>query len=249
MGMLLLLIALGDKPVLIAADREFDGAAWIAEATVLAVDERILVRVTSDPDAVIRGFDSMGVELELSPPTWGPDGCKADLAAVKGSLLFVVRKDGTIPFVGAPADGAYTLRSWCDYNAWGIYSTDKTFGESVPTDDCFDTFRVKAEALAKRHEKDRAPFLEAKAAFLAGREPDLTVDELARLVRALGADAPEERDAAAQALVERGRWSIGPLREAAAAARDPEVKTRIELVLRTHAMYAAAYDAAAREKR
>lgn len=247
-GLLVLILGLGGKPVSVAADREMDDAAWIAEATVVADGERLIARITTDPDRVFKGFERMGAEVELTSPTWGPEAFRGDLGALTEPVLVVARKDGVVPLVGARIDGAYLLRSWCDYNAWWIYSTDKEFGEKVEHDRPMSTLRLKPEAMATRYEKARAPFNEAREAFLAGREPDLTADELADLVRRLGADEPADRDAAAATLVERGCWSIGPLRDAAADTRDPEVRTRIELVLRAHAMHAAAYDAAVKAR-
>lgn len=57
-------------------------------------------------------------------------------------------------------------------------------------------------------------------------------DAVAVEIAALGADDPAKRDAATEALSKRGPTVEGALREARAATRDEEVRTRIGLLLR-----------------
>lgn len=248
--MLLLLLLAGGKPVGIQADAQMDEAVWIAEATILEATDRIRVRITSDPERIFRGFSYLGKTVELSPPGWGPESCRADLAAERGSVLVVASKNGTIPMIGRLIDGSYRLSSWCDYNAWWIYCTDKSFGRSVKNDGEFmSTIEVTAAEMAKRYPGESGSFLTKRDAFLNGAAPELTADELAALIVRLGDDDPVERDAAMGTLTARARWCIADLRKAAETTRDPEVRQRLRLVLTDLSEYAAAYDAAMESRR
>lgn len=263
MTMLILCLALLhiEKPVGVQADVLMDQAVWIAEATIVEVEAadwggengrrgRVRVQVTRDPARVFKGFAQMGRTLDLTPPAWGPQGCTTDLAALvarKETVLVAALKDGTFPFVGQRLEaGGWRLRSWCDYNAWWIWSTDKNFGTSVKLDgDWGTTLELTGAQIAGRYQG----FVMLQTGFLLGTTRPLPEAELAKLMEPLGAEDPAVRDAATKVLIERGAGSIAEFRKAREAARDPEVQARLAGVLEALAEPVAAFDAAATAKK
>lgn len=136
------------KPRSSQADTLLDQSKWVAQVQILSVTPaaakgvrpRIEIRVSDDAEKVYRGTKP-GAKRSVQPLPFSDDGTLADLGALVGTktlLLMVVNKKDQVEFVGQPKKGkkgeSFRLRSWYDFNAWWIYSTDKKFGTRVEID-------------------------------------------------------------------------------------------------------------------
>jgi hypothetical protein len=136
------------KPRSSQADKVLENSKWAALVEVLSVKPSpgkgwrptITVRVSDKSADLFRGAKA-GAKLKVHPLPHSDDGTTSDLENLVGTgeaLLMVVNKDNQIEFVGEPSQKKgqrkFHLRSWYDFNAWWIYSTDKTFGTRVELD-------------------------------------------------------------------------------------------------------------------
>lgn len=261
------------KPLGIVANDVMDRALLIAEVQILdvrippatgrggmlAADQgQIRLRVTNDPEGVFRGFAMLGQELELFPAQGGPSGCAGDLTKLAASgerLLVVVTQDRRVILAGKPRDEdgkrTYRLRSWCDYNAWWVWSTDKAFGTSVKLEnDWGSMLDVGAQEVRTRYLKEHTEFLGLASAFLLNEPTLMSAAEFSEQVKRLGSEEPQAREDAQKALLEGGRWSIRELRNAKVRSSELEAQTRLNAILAALALYDAAFSSceAAREK-
>jgi hypothetical protein len=136
------------KPRSSQADTVLDQCKWAAQVEILSVTPaqgkglrpRIEIRVSDEAAKVYRGTKA-GAKLSVQPLPFSNEGTLADLGALVGTkklVLMAVNKENQVEFVGQPKKGkqgeSFRLRSWYDFNAWWIYSTDKKFGTRVELD-------------------------------------------------------------------------------------------------------------------
>ncbi len=252
------------KPLGIVANEVMDRALLIAEVQILevripptsgrgamqAADQgNIRLRVTNHPEGVFRGFAMLGRELQVLPAQGGPSGCAGDLTqlAVSGErLLVVVTQDRRVVLAGKPRDEdgkrTYRLRSWCDYNSWWVWSTDKAFGTNVKSDnDWGSVLDVDAQEIQTRFLKEYTEFLGLAARFLLNEPALLSAEDFSKQIKHLSSEEPQTRENAQKALVEHCRWSIRELRDAKARNSDLEAQTRLNAVLVALALHDAAF--------
>ncbi|MBE7465540.1 MAG: hypothetical protein HS116_18845 [Planctomycetes bacterium] len=252
------------KPLGIVANDVMDRALLIAEVQILEVrippatgrggmlagDQGLIrLRVTNDPEVVFRGFAMLGQELDLLPAQGGPSGCAGDLRKLADSgerLLVVVTQDRRVILAGQPRDEGgkriYRLRSWCDYNAWWVWSTDKAFGTSVKLEnDWGSMLDVGAQEIRTRYLKEHAEFQGLASAFLLNEPALMNAAEFSEQVKRLGSEEPQAREDAQKALLDGSRWSIRDLREAKARSTELEVQSRLNAILAALALHDAAF--------
>ena len=136
------------KPRSSQADTVLDSCKWAAVVEVLSVQPSqgkgsrptITVRVAEKAADRYRGAKA-GAKLKVHPLPNSDESTTADLKTLVGTketLLMVVNKDDQIEFVGKTSQTkqqrTFRLRSWYDYNAWWIFSVDKSFGTRVELD-------------------------------------------------------------------------------------------------------------------
>jgi hypothetical protein len=136
------------KPRSSQADKVLETCQWAAVVKVVRVQPAsgkglrptISVRVSKDAADLYRGVKA-GAKLTVHPLPHSDDGTTSDLASFVGTdttLLMVVNQENQIEFVGEPrlvkGQRSFRLRSWYDFNAWWIFSTDKSFGTRVELD-------------------------------------------------------------------------------------------------------------------
>ena len=154
------------KPLSLQPDKELVASAWAAEVTILGVaapfsdtdPALVRVRVTGRRDRLYRGRQHAGRELLVFPPTGGEESALKDLEQLiepQSSVLMVVGPTGHIRFVGEPRQAGnkrlYRLRTWYDFNAWWMFSLDRTFGRVVTLPgNSMPTLEVSAATIRER---------------------------------------------------------------------------------------------------
>lgn len=152
------------KPRSTQADTVLDACKWAAEVQILKAAGKgqpamLRVQVTDDKTRIYYG-QKPGRQLSVAPPEASHDSAMADLAQLAGKeerLLMVVNEDDRIEFVGKPSGKkkvSYLLRTWYDFNAWWIFSTDRSFGTTVKNASLpLQTLRVSAAEVRTRLKK------------------------------------------------------------------------------------------------
>ena len=227
------------KPRSMPVDTTLDQCAWAAEVTILAVDDAIRVRITDDADAIYRGHELLGKVVEVHPLAGGDASCRGDLqrfAGTRTQLLMVTGTDGRVQFVGdakeVENEPGYHLRTWYDFNAAWLYSTDKEFGRAVG-ERFGGVYGVTKQEVATRFADERQQLMLTLAAILLRPRAKLNEAELQTTIAQLGDDAFFVREQAQRELLKLDASAADFLKEQAASASDLEIADRLQQIIRT----------------
>lgn len=153
------------KPRSSQADTVLENCQWAALVEIVSVKPApgkgwrptIVVHVSSKADDVFRGAKA-GADIAVHPLPSSDDATSADLLQLvdtKERILMVVNDEDQVEFVGTPSkhkEGRrFRLRSWYDFNAWWIYSTDKKFGTPIkPSGGPMQTLELREQEIRAR---------------------------------------------------------------------------------------------------
>jgi len=223
-------------PVRVLVDCSFAG-----HVTIVAVERgdwmgekargKIRVRVAGDPALVLRGLHRVGTEFELLPFSGGPMSCSDTLDKLRksGESVFLAASGDQVAFVARRIEaekGWYRLETWCDYNAWWMYSTE-SFGRRVEKSPMTTIEAPWSELAGRLNETRTATLRELGRRFARPDARPIVAASIPALLADLGGVDHAKRTAAETRLEAEGREHLAALRAALDETKSLEQRARL----------------------